>query len=88
MKRVLRVILALAFIIAFILFVFFLAKRSRTNLEAALPLAARTVLIAPTAQQGTIACRRDSGGFPARILPLWDEVLLDTIDMNLTRTLN
>lgn len=84
MKRVLRVILALAFIIAFILFVFFLAKRSRTNLEAALPLAARTVLIAPTAQQEPSPAEGIvEPASRARILLLWDEVLLDTIDMNL-----
>jgi hypothetical protein len=88
MKRVLRVILALAFILAFILFVFFLAKRSRANLEAALPLAARTVLIAPSSQPESSRNYNPESPAPrAKILLLWDEVLLDAIDMNLDEDL-
>jgi hypothetical protein len=88
MKRVLKVILALAFIFAFSLFVFFLAQRSRANLEAAMPLAARTVLIAPSSQEESSPSNElEKSALLARILLLWDEVLLDTIDMNLDEDL-
>jgi hypothetical protein len=88
MKRALRVILALAFIIAFFLFVFFLAKRSRANLEAALPLTARTVLISPSIQEESFSSDQIlTPSSRARILLLWDEVLLNAIDMNLDEDL-
>ena len=88
MKRVLRVVLALAFLFSFVLFVFFLAKKTRANLEAALPLAARTVLIAPSSQPEAVQIREEEEPKPrAKVLLLWDEVLLDAIDMNLDEDL-
>ncbi len=88
MKKALKILLSGAFILAFALFVFFLAKQNRASLEATLPIAARTVAVNAFSELESVESEEIELAAPrARINLLWDEVLLDALDMNLDEDL-
>jgi len=88
MKKALKTLLSGAFILSFALFVFFLAKQNRASLEATLPIAARTVAVNAFSEGESVGRQENEQAAPrARINLLWDEVLLDTLDMNLDEDL-
>lgn len=83
MKRAIKAISSIAFLLAFVSFVFFFARMQRDNLKASLPVAGRIVELAPASAGSVAPDEMNAASQRAKINPEWDETFLDAIDMNL-----
>lgn len=83
MKRVIQAILIVAFILAFGLILFFLARLRQENLAATLPVAGRIAVLSTVAGEPSPEGSGVAAAQRAKINPEWGETFLDAIDMNL-----
>ena len=73
----------MAFLLAFVFFVFLFAKMRQTNLKASLPVAGRIVELTSTPTDPDAPGDLNVAPQRAKINPEWNETFLDVIDMNL-----
>ena len=73
----------MAFLLAFVFFVFLFAKMRQNNLKASLPVAGRIVELTSTPADPDAPGDLKAAPQRAKINPEWNETFLDVIDMNL-----
>jgi len=83
MKRAIKVISSLAFLLAFVFFIFFFGRMRQDNLKASLPVAGRIVELTSTPADPDAPGDLNVAPQRAKINPEWNETFLDAIDMNL-----
>ncbi len=83
MKRAIKVLTSIAFMLAFIFFVIFYARMRQDTLKARLPVAGRVVELTSVLSDSKIPGDMNLSSQRAKIPPEWNETFLDAIDMNL-----
>ncbi|PKL06720.1 MAG: hypothetical protein CVV53_02860 [Spirochaetae bacterium HGW-Spirochaetae-9] len=83
MKKAIKTLSSIAFLLAFVFFVIFYAKMQQDNLKASLPVAGRVVELTSVPTDSDTSGDLYSASQHAKIHPEWDETFLDAIDMNL-----
>jgi hypothetical protein len=85
MKKLIRAILGISFAIAFTVFIFLFSFQRRQNLEASLPVAARSVGLVESPVTGNTPETEAAPGrmVRAKINPDWDETFLEVLDIDL-----
>ena len=83
MKRIIRLILAAGFILAFTAILLFLSRMQKENIRASLPVSGRLVDLST----GSVALSQQNPGAEkssrAKVSPEWGELILDALDLNL-----
>jgi len=83
MKRAIQALLTAAFILAFIVFIYFFARMRQENLDATLPVAGRIIELGTLRNDESEATGEPERTQRSKINPEWGEIFLDAIDMNL-----
>jgi hypothetical protein len=83
MKRIIRLILAVGFILAFIAILLFLSRMQKENIRASLPVSGRLIDLST---KSVAPARQNPGAGKstrAKASPEWGELILDALDLNL-----
>ena len=85
MKKLIRAILGIAFAAAFVMFILLFSFQRRQNIEASLPVAARSIGIEPGGESAEASEKavRQQPAVRAKINPDWDETFLEVLDIDL-----
>lgn len=85
MKKLIKAILGIAFAAAFIVFILLFSFQRRQNIEASLPVAARSIGIEPGGETVEVPdkAEKQQPAARAKINPDWDETFLEVLDIDL-----